>query len=67
VNGVPDDRTYRSPSPPPPGDQAIVSYPSLSYVGINQFDYHLTLVDARQDVAESTASPSAGRRSSSST
>jgi serine protease AprX len=62
VNGVPDDRTYPlTVSSTTRAIKAIVSYPSLSYVGINEFDYHLTLVDAAgQTVAESTASSSAG-------
>src|SRR5207247_2292134 len=62
VNGVPDDRTYSlAVSSTTRAIKAIVSYPSLSYVGINEFDYHLTLVDAAgQTVTESTASSSAG-------
>lgn len=41
--------------------KAIVSYPSLSYAGVNEFDYHLSLADAAGTVvAESTASPTAG-------
>jgi hypothetical protein len=41
--------------------KAIVSYPSLSYVGVNFFDYRLTLLDAAGTVvAESEASPTTG-------
>ncbi|OLE67515.1 MAG: hypothetical protein AUG09_02020 [Acidobacteria bacterium 13_1_20CM_2_68_7] len=62
VSGVPDNRTYNlQVTSATKAIKAIVSYPSLSYVGINEFDYHLTLVDAGgTTVAESTASPSAG-------
>jgi len=62
VGGVPDDRTYGlQVASTTKAIKALVSYPSLSYVGINEFDYHLTLVDAAgATVAESTASSSAG-------
>jgi serine protease AprX len=62
AGGVPDDRTYSlQVTSATRAIKALVSYPSLSYVGINEFDYHLTLVDAAgKVVAESTASPSAG-------
>src|SRR3989441_2937378 len=62
VGGVPDDRTYSlQVASTTTAIKALVSYPSLSYVGINEFDYHLTLVDAAGAiVAESTASSSAG-------
>ena len=41
--------------------KALVSYPSLGYVGVNEFDYQLTLTDAAGTVvATSTASPEAG-------
>ena len=62
ANGVPDDRTYSLPvGSATRAIKALVAYPSLSYVGLNPFDYHLTLVDAAgKTVAESTASPSAG-------
>ena len=62
VSGVPDNRTYNlQVTSATKAIKAIVSYPSLSYVGINEFDYHLTLLDAGgTTVAESTASPSAG-------
>src|SRR2546425_5845556 len=62
VSGGPDDRTYSLQVPSATkAIKALVSYPSLSYVGINAFDYHLTLVDAAgTTVAESTASSSAG-------
>jgi serine protease AprX len=62
VNGVPDTKTYTvNVTSATQGIKALVAYPSLSYVGINQFDYHLTLVDAAgQTVAESTPSDSAG-------
>ena len=62
VGGVPDDRTYAlQVTSATRAIKAIVSYPSLGYVGVNEFDYHLTLIDAAgATVAESTASPSAG-------
>src|SRR5206468_2404974 len=62
VNGVPDTRTYSlDVTSATQAIKALVSYPSLSYVGVNPFDYHLTLVDAAgQTVAESTASATAG-------
>jgi serine protease AprX len=62
VNGTPDNRTYSLPvSSTTKAIKALVSYPSLSYVGVNEFDYHLTLVDAAgKTVAESTASSTAG-------
>lgn len=62
VSGVPDDRTFSlQVTSATRAIKALVSYPSLSYVGINEFDYHLTLVDAAgRIVAESTASPTAG-------
>jgi len=62
VNGTPDNKTYPlQVSSATQAIKAVVSYPSLSYVGINEFDYHLTLVDAAgKTVAESTASSSAG-------
>jgi serine protease AprX len=62
VSGVPDDRTFSlQVTSATKAIKAIVSYPSLGYVGLNPFDYHLTLVDAAgQIVAESTASSSAG-------
>src|SRR5437867_3860718 len=47
VSGVPDNRTYNlQVTSATKAIKAIVSYPSLSYVGINEFDYHLTLLDA---------------------
>jgi hypothetical protein len=62
VSGVPDDRTYAlAVTSTTTAIKALVSYPSLGYVGLNPFDYHLTLVDAAgKTVGESTASPSAG-------
>jgi hypothetical protein len=62
VNGTPDNRTYPlAVTSTTTAIKALVSYPSSSYVGVNAFDYHLTLRDAAgQTVAESTASPTAG-------
>ena len=62
VGGVPDDRTFSlQVTSATKAIKAIVAYPSLGYVGLNEFDYHLTLVDAAgATVAESTASSSAG-------
>ena len=62
VNGVPDDKTYSlQVTSATKAIKAIVSYPSLSYVGENPFDYHLTLTDAAGTVvAESVADASTG-------
>jgi serine protease AprX len=62
VNGTPDNKTYSlQVTSATKAIKALVSYPSLSYVGVNEFDYHLTLVDAAgTTVAESTASSTAG-------
>ena len=62
VSGIPDNRTYTLPvTSATRAIKALVSYPSLGYVGVNEFDYHLTLVDAAgRTVAESVPSPSAG-------
>jgi serine protease AprX len=62
VNGVPDHKTYAiNVTSSTKAIKALVAYPSLSYVGVNPFDYHLTLIDAAgQTVAESVASDSAG-------
>jgi hypothetical protein len=62
VNGTPDNRNYPFyVTSKTQALKALVAYPSLSYVGQNPFDYHLTITDAAGAVvAESTASPSAG-------
>jgi serine protease AprX len=62
VNGVPDSRTYTvGVSSTTQAIKALVSYPSLGYVGVNPFDYHITLIDAAgKTVAESTAAADAG-------
>ena len=62
VNGTPDTKTFSIyVTSATRAIKAIVSYPSLSYVGVNVFDYHLTLKDlAGQIVAESTASSTTG-------
>ena len=63
VNGTPDTKDYPIyVTSTTKAIKAIISYPSLSYVGINPFDYHLTLYDAAGNlVADSGApSPSAG-------
>ena len=62
VSGTPDHKTYTiNVTPSTKAIKALVAYPSLSYVGVNPFDYHLTLTDAAgQTVAESTPSDSAG-------
>jgi hypothetical protein len=62
VQGTPDNKTYSlNVTSATKAIKAIVSYPSLSYVGINLFDYHLTVKDAAgQIVAESTASGTTG-------
>lgn len=62
VNGTPDTKDYPlTVTSKTQAIKAIVSYPSGSYVGVNVFDYHLTLTDAAGNVvAESTASDSTG-------
>jgi hypothetical protein len=62
VDGTPDNKNYTiTVTTATKAIKALVSYPSLSYVGVNEFDYHLTLTDAGGTVvAESTASASAG-------
>ncbi len=62
VNGAPDTKTYSlNVTSATSAIKALVAYPSLSYVGLNPFDYHLTLTDAAgRTVAESTPSDSAG-------
>jgi serine protease AprX len=61
-NGTPDTRTFRvNVASTTKAIKALVSYPSLGYVGLNAFDYHLTLRDGGGTiVAESTAAPDAG-------
>ncbi|HET6263778.1 MAG TPA: S8 family serine peptidase [Usitatibacter sp.] len=62
VNGTPDTRSYSISVPATTrAIKALVSYPSLGYVGANVFDYSITLVDAAgRIVATSAADPSAG-------
>jgi serine protease AprX len=62
VNGTPDTKDYAlTVGSSTKAIKLLVSYPSLSYVGVNVFDYHITLTDAAGVVvAESTASDSAG-------
>jgi serine protease AprX len=66
VGGVPDSRTYTIDVDPAKTQvlQAVVAYPSLSYVGINQYDYGITVTDAKgKVVATSTPSSTAGQSS----
>ena len=62
VDGTPDNRTFSlNVAPTTQAIKALVSYPSLGYVGLSAFDYHLTLRDAAgRIVAESTAATNAG-------
>jgi serine protease AprX len=62
VNGTPDTRTYTlQVSSATKAIKALVSYPSLGYVGANPFDYQLTLVDAAgKTVGTSTPAGDAG-------
>ena len=62
VSGVPDEKNYQvNVTSSTKAIKALVSYPSLGYVGENPFDYHITITDAAGTlVAESTASASNG-------
>jgi serine protease AprX len=62
VNGVPDEKDYFiGVASTTKAIKALVSYPSLGYVGVNVFDYHITITDAAgKVVAESTASGTSG-------
>ncbi len=62
VNGTPDTKTYTlQVGSGTKAIKALVSYPSLGYVGQNPFDYQLTLVDAAgKTVGVSTPAPDAG-------
>jgi len=62
VNGNPDSRQYTIQVPSTTkAIKALVSYPSLGYVGQNPFDYQLTLVDAAgKTVGTSTPAADAG-------
>jgi hypothetical protein len=62
VGGTPDTRDLSlTVTDSTQAIKALVSYPSLGYVGVNEFDYQLTLTDgAGTVVATSTASAEAG-------
>ena len=62
VNGTPDTKQYAvNVGSDTKAIKALVSYPSLGYVGANPFDYQLTLVDAAgKTVGTSTPSADAG-------
>ena len=62
VGGVPDSRSYTvGVSSTTQAIKALVSYPSLGYVGVNPFDYRITVLDAAgKTVAESTPASDAG-------
>jgi serine protease AprX len=62
IAGVPDSRAFKvSVTSATQAVKALVSYPSLGYVGQNPFNYSLTLVDAvGKTIATSTAAPNAG-------
>ena len=58
VNGTPDTKTYTVNVPSTTSAIAgIVAYPSLGYVGVNEFDYEITLTDAAGKVV-ATSTPS---------
>lgn len=62
VDGTPDTKQYTlNVGPDTRAVKALVSYPSLGYVGLNPFDYQLTLVDAAgKTVGTSTPAADAG-------
>jgi serine protease AprX len=62
VNGTPDNRTFAVAVPAgTQGLKGVVSYPSLGYVGLNAFNYVLTVTDAAGKlVATSTPASNAG-------
>ena len=62
VNGTPDTRSYSvNVTSATKAVKALVSYPSLGYVGLNPFNYSVTLVDAAgKIVAVSTPQSNAG-------
>jgi serine protease AprX len=62
VNGTPDNRFYRiNVTSTTKAIKALVSYPSLGYVGLNPFNYSITVSDAAgRIVATSTAAANAG-------
>ena len=65
VGGVPDAKTYKlEVSSATKVLQAVVAYPSTGYVGLNAYDYSVTVKDAAGKVVEqSTASSTAGQSS----
>jgi serine protease AprX len=62
VNGVPETRVFSVNVPSTTkAMKALVSYPSLGYVGENPFNYQLTVKDAAgKVVGQSTPAPNAG-------
>src|SRR5207249_3863344 len=59
VNGTPDTKDYPiNVTSTTKAVKAIISYPSTSYLGINLFDYHLTLYDAAGSVVADSGDPS---------
>jgi serine protease AprX len=62
VNGTPDRKQYAIAVPATTkAIKALVSYPSAGYVGVNPFNYSITVVDAAgKVVATSTPQSSAG-------
>lgn len=62
LNGTPDSRTFNiAVGSATQAIKALVSYPSLGYVGLNPFNYSITLADAAgKVVATSTPASNAG-------
>lgn len=62
VDGTPDNRTFSLEVPATTQAlKGVVSYPSLGYVGLNPFNYVLTIVDAAgKTVSTSTPATNAG-------
>jgi hypothetical protein len=62
VSGTPDNRTFTfNVTSTTKSIKALVSYPSLGYVGLNPFNYQLTITDAAgKTIATTTPASNAG-------